>query len=1221
MTPLLAIALMGAWSGTFQFDAPVYQADGTPYISGTVNIQEPGVPVYPVKTIFVPVPHGVEPVLEYTASSGSSALTRRDVPRAGVLTGQGLEARETDVPPEDRSFSPVELRGVFPIAGTSVAVVDIHPLTHRGFSPTVSVSLEWNGGGGQRIPAGHLLDGLAQGEVYWPDPPERSESPFWGKPWARIAIEETGPYAVTCQELMDAGCPVEGVPVGTLALYSGPGTMFDDDPQTEHQLQSVASHVEDLDANGLFDGNDRILFLAGGLNRFEYEDGSLEWLWHRYATHRVYWLTWGGESGTRMAQVQSPPDGSTPWGSTVVHRIHLEDGGHWLPRWENRTGWFWRKISSGDQESIPIDIHDAAGAGEVTLAFAVTEATSFTVSLQGAGEYQGSGYGSHLAVFQNVNLASASDLVLGFDPQDPDADMMLDYIEITYPAEMTGSSERLFFPGYRGRYDFTFAGGGYAFDSSDLMNPVIITGTQGGGGLSFSWDLSDSTSLMVPGSGSWQSPDSISPADPGRLVGTITSGDRLLVVPETFTDDALALEALLVSMGLSVVTATTGEIYDEFGQGVKDPGAIRSAVRWGMDSWTQPLSGVILCGDGHYDPLGYSTTIPDLVPAQIYLRNDTSYPAWASEDWFAQVHENAVYPEIPVARIPAGSPAAFGAVVAKTSMYHSLQAGGSWAGRFVLFADDEWGGYSPGEEEHTEYMEEICYSHLPAHVKPEKFYLIEYPWPQGTTPDGVHPEKPQAREAFIDLWNRGMGVMLFFGHGSANQMAHEKVFLGDDPGSLQNSHRLPLAMFFSCDLSRFFAPGVDCIGEKVVYHPGGGAVASIGATGGTTAPANFAYASMVVDQLTGEGNSMGYSFWAGKIQAARAGNSSYYVYLGVPDITLMMADPRLAVTLQGDTLFSGEINSVQGEAVSPDGLALLEITESDIPWQYTMLGGGTIDYHRQGGTAWRGRAALNDSRFSAECIIPYSCATGDMARIDGAAVVASGIELGADAPVVLVRGTQPDDYQGPEISMWVAGQQDVAEPVVTGEGLLEAELSDPSGINFLGRTGNGIRLFVDSEEYDVSHAFSYNTGSTTTGQLQYTVGELSQGEHRFILRGMDGAGNISTDTLYVTSTEAGEVAIQQHIVYPNPGSGTRCFSFSLSSEAHVTVSIFTTAGRRIQSVSRLCSQGYNQIIWNGLDADGDIPASGAYIYRIEAQTESGLFSRSSSVTGVLATVN
>ncbi|HRW77941.1 MAG TPA: hypothetical protein P5207_04665, partial [Candidatus Sabulitectum sp.] len=247
MTPLLAIALMGAWSGTFQFDAPVYQADGTPYISGTVNIQEPGVPVYPVKTIFVPVPHGVEPVLEYTASSGSSALTRRDVPRAGVLTGQGLEARETDVPPEDRSFSPVELRGVFPIAGTSVAVVDIHPLTHRGFSPTVSVSLEWNGGGGQRIPAGHLLDGLAQGEVYWPDPPERSESPFWGKPWARIAIEETGPYAVTCQELMDAGCPVEGVPVGTLALYSGPGTMFDDDPQTEHQLQSVASHVEDLD--------------------------------------------------------------------------------------------------------------------------------------------------------------------------------------------------------------------------------------------------------------------------------------------------------------------------------------------------------------------------------------------------------------------------------------------------------------------------------------------------------------------------------------------------------------------------------------------------------------------------------------------------------------------------------------------------------------------------------------------------------------------------------------------------------------------------------------------------------------------------------------------------------------------------------------------------------------------------------------------------------------
>lgn len=1220
---VLTAVLFASWSGTFTFSPPVTDRNGTPVIEGTVNLNEPGVPLYPVKTIFVPAPPGVEPVLSYTAETFRGIAINPEIPRAGQLLGAGLSAREVPAVPVDRSYDTAELRGVFPLAGTQVAVVDIYPYTERGLSRSVSVSLDWrSSSSGAVIPPNHLLSGLAQGDRFWPSNASRAESPFWGKPWARIAVEDTGGYRVTCEQLETAGCSVSGSPVESMALFSGPGTQFDDAPETEHSLLPVAITVEDVNNDGVFNGNDEILFLAGALNRFEYVDRAYQWLWHRYATHRVYWLTWGGENGSRMAEIQGSPDSSPFWGNSSEYITHLEDGGYWQPRWETRTGWFWSKIGSGDQESIPLNLGYASGPGNVTLSFAVSESSPFTVGLQGYGSFESTGSGIHLAVFENVNVGSLNQLIISFSSSDAGADMFLDYVEIEFPAELTASGRRVFFPGQRARYNFSYPGGEYAFDASELMNPMIITGAQQSGGtLQFSHDLTDSTALMVLGENNWLFPDSISPANPGRLIGTVASGDRLLVIPEIFSDDALALEALLESMGLSVVSATTREIYDEFGQGVKDPGAIRSAVRWGMDSWSTPLSTVILCGDGHYDPLGYSTVLPDLVPAQIYLRNDTSYPAWASEDWFAEVHENSIYPEIPVARIPAGNTASFGAISAKSAIYLSGAAGGSWSSRFVLFADDEWGGYTPTEDEHTDYMEDICYSYLPSYVKPEKFYLIEYPWPPGTTPEGVHPEKPDARDAFIDLWNRGMGVMLFFGHGSANQMTHEKVMLGDDPATLQNGGRLPVAMFLSCDLSRFFAPGVDCIGEKVVYHPGGGAIASIGATGGTTAPANFSYAASMIPLLTQNGNSMGYAFWTGKLEASRAGNSAYYVFLGCPDLSLDMSRPLLQISLEGDTLLAGESNSLFGNAVSSDGLALIEISESDVPWQYNMLGPGVIDYFRQGGTAWRGRAALSQGEFFADCIIPLSSSTGSLARIDGAAVVASGVELGADAPLVLVQGNPPSDFQGPEISMWISGQQGVSLPVVTEEGILEAELSDPSGINFLGRTGNSIRLFVDSDEYDLSDAFSYNTGSTTTGQLQYTVSGLAEGQHRFILRAMDGVGNLSSDTLDVLSTDADDVAIQQHLVYPNPGSGIRCFSFNLSSEAHVSVSIFTTSGRRIQRLSKLCNQGYNQIIWNGLDADGDIPASGAYIYMIEAQTESGLFSQSSSVTGVLATVN
>ncbi len=1220
---LTAVAIAASWSGTFSFAPPVTHGNGLPLVHGAVNLHEPGLPMYPVKTVFVPVPPGVEPVLSYTAVPAPHRSLSQPVPRAGILQGSGLDAVEVPAAPMNRSIEAVEYRGVFPLAGTQVAVIDIHPLTEAGFTGSVSLSLEWSGGGsGVPIPPGHLLGSISAGEVYWPREARRAESPFWGKPWARLATGETGVYRITCNELEAAGCEAGGVPISSMALYSGPGTQFAQEPETAHQLQPVAILVTDANNDGLFNGSDEIIFTAGALNRFEYIQRSLEWLFHRYATHRVYWLTWGGADGLRMQEVSGPPDGSPEWGDTAAHTVHMEEGGYWLPRWENDTGWFWRKVGSGENTSIPLNLGYSAGNAQAALTFAVTEPSSYEVTLAGSGTVQFSGSGRQTAVFEDVNVSGGS-LNIAFSSTDPSADLYLDHVELSFPAVLSASSRRIFFNGSPGRYTFSFPGGSHAFDASDLMNPVRITGAQqASGSLVFSHTVADTTALMVAGGNSWLSPDTITPASPGRLVGTINGGDRLLVVPEAFVNDALALESMLGSMGYSVVTATVREIYDEFGQGVKDPGAIRSAVRWGMDSWSPSLSTVILCGSGHYDPLGLSTDIPDHIPPMVFLRNDISYPSWASEDWFAQVHENAIYPEIPVARIPAENSAALGAVLAKTAIYSRGNAGGSWSSRFVLFADDEWGGTGATSEwDHTFNMESICYGYMPPHAKPEKFYLIEYPWPPGTTPGGVHPEKPEARAAFLDLWNQGMAVMLFFGHGSANQLAHEKVMLGDDPASLENGSRLPLAMFMSCDVSKFFVPGVDCLGEKVVYHPGGGAVASIGATGGTYSSSNAAYARAVTTLLTQDGNSMGHAFWAGKLEASRAGNTSYYVYLGCPDLSLDLSRSPAGLTVSGDTLRSGEMNTVSGSVESPEGLALVEISESDIPWEYPMLGGGVIEYFRQGGTAWRGRAALSGGEFVSQCMIPLSSATGGLARADAASVVASGVEIGADAPLILVQGDPGSDQQGPEISMWISGQQGVEEPVITGEGILEAELTDPSGITFLGRAGSSIRLFVDNSEYDLSDAFSYNTGSTVTGRLQYAVSGLAQGSHRFILRAMDGLGNPSSDTLFVTSTDAGEVAIQQHIVYPNPGTGSRCFSFTLSAGAHVTVSVFTTAGRRIRTVSKLCEPGYNQIMWDGLDGDGDIPASGAYIYMIEAQTENGLFSMTSSVTGVLATVN
>ncbi|MCP4646961.1 MAG: hypothetical protein GY852_04390, partial [bacterium] len=372
--PLLAI-LLASWSGTLHFDSPQVDPNGYPTIPGTVNLQEPGVPVYPVKTLFIPVPPSVELSLSYScAETDRSSPLVTAIPRAGILTGSGLSARTVAVPPVEYSVETVELEGIVPLAGSQVAVVNIYPFTEKGLNTSVSINLDWNRSGpGERIPPNHLLSLVAEGEVFWPSGIDRASSPFWGKSWARIAIEEGGAYEVSCSQLEDAGCSVTGSPLATVALFSGPGTQFAREPETEHSLSPVSVLVNDVNEDGIFNGDDTVRFLAGALNRFECFEGSLLWLYHRYATERVYWLTWGGEFGARMESDPGSPDSSPQWGTTVEHVIHLENGGYWLPRYELRTGWFWKKVNSGENTSVPLNLSNVVGSADITLVFAVPD--------------------------------------------------------------------------------------------------------------------------------------------------------------------------------------------------------------------------------------------------------------------------------------------------------------------------------------------------------------------------------------------------------------------------------------------------------------------------------------------------------------------------------------------------------------------------------------------------------------------------------------------------------------------------------------------------------------------------------------------------------------------------------------------------------------------------------------------------------------------------------
>ncbi|MBN2609705.1 MAG: hypothetical protein JXA64_11370, partial [Candidatus Fermentibacteraceae bacterium] len=1102
-----------------------------PVFSGVPTRFVPGEPPRPAVTLFIPVPPGSEPHMESSASGWGPTGTASVSVRTPALSGGGLEATEVTAEPVAPPVEHAVLEGIIPLGGTRVAMITVYPVTDldgASYASRISVSLSWEPAGGGIPVEDHPLLGLIapEGCLYWKDGPDQPyESVFWGLPWARISVRETGGYSVTGDRLEAAGCQIIGSPCATLRMYTGPGVMFSSSPEDSHQLEEVGITVSDADGDGIFEGNDSVLFFGRGLSRWQLEEQDVFRLEHRYATHNVYWLTWGGENGRRMGTVSGEPDASPGWGSTIHTDTWMREESIWLPRYEISTGWVWQTISQGESISLPFQVGEQ-GSCSIRVSV-ITETSQLHVAalyVNGTEVLTDSWYGSGRRVLEvnDLQLSGSCDLDIVLVEDAGEGELALTSVQVDYPDLLGNLTGRVLFPSREktGRYNFSVSdvsSSCCAYDLTDHYRPAAVSGGQySSGSYRFSFIVDPSTELLVMDGQDWMSPDSVASASPGRLVGTVSQGDRLIVAHPSILDGTWGMQELLSQQGFSPVAATTSEIYDEFGQGVADPGAIRSAVRWAMDTWSPGLGGLILTGDGHYDFLGHNTAQPVMVPPWIILgtgREDSV------DDIYVMVHQGAVLPEIPVSRIPVDNPSQLGTCTAKLLAYSQEGSSGDWTDRALIVADDEWGqGATWNETLHTVNSELIAEEVLPRWMSREKFYLVEYPWPPGPwTPEGPHPDKPEARESFLEALDMGYLFILYQGHGAGNQIAHEVLMMDQDVSGLQNGDRLPVSFWGTCDVGHFDNPGTDVIGETLVLHPAGGCISSVAATRGTYGESNYQFFRSVIDSLCHYPTlSVGTAVWQSKIafSGSYSSNNRFYVVFGYPDMPLPMPESDGIVILEGDTLRSGELNTITGQGFPGQGLAFIKVLESSWNTVYTCLGGAQIPYLRSGGTAYSGTQTVEGGEFSIDCFIPLQSTTGNMSRAAAFSLSGEFSRAGAADPAVLVEGTPSGgDLQGPEVDMWIRGYEDIQYPQLTGNVTLEAQLTDSSGICLLGGSGKELNLFIDGSGNDVGSHFSYDRGSSVSGRLEYEMEALTEGDHTLILWSVDGLGNSSRDTL------------------------------------------------------------------------------------------------------------
>jgi hypothetical protein len=182
------------------------------------------------------------------------------------------------------------------------------------------------------------------------------------------------------------------------------------------------------------------------------------------------------------------------------------------------------------------------------------------------------------------------------------------------------------------------------------------------------------------------------------------------------------------------------------------------------------------------------------------------------------------------------------------------------------------------------------------------------------------------------------------------------------------------------------------------------------------------------------------------------------------------------------------------------------------------------------------------------------------------------------------RGILPGDYvlTEPEIRMFVRDNSQVS-------------ISDTGDVQVI---LNGQRMAYGNNS---ALEFVPMTGENDLRAEVLFRPTLPSGDHILQVQATDRGGNTAQYEVQVRTEE--NLTLRDVYNFPNPFPKSTDILYYLTQDADdVSAHIYTVAGRKIRELRNMPNlTGFNKFEWDGRDADGDRPASGAYLCRIIAR--------------------
>ncbi|HOU11889.1 MAG TPA: C25 family cysteine peptidase [Anaerolineae bacterium] len=718
------------------------------------------------------------------------------------------------------------------------------------------------------------------------------QAPATAAPY-KILVDADGIYQLTYAALLAAGVPVASLDPRTLQL--------------SNQGSQVAIYVAG-EADGVFNAEDYVLFYGQKMTT-------------KYTDVNVYWLTWGGANGLRMATVDGTPGGAAvPEYYRTTQRIERNstyqsqrpsgpDNDHWYWQWMYATA----PMTFTTSFTVPHPYTSSTSATIVGLFKGYdakpqhhTRVFLNGVLLDDANWLPTATYMFTTTVPQSVLISGTNTITVNV-PLDGGITgdyFLINWFDIIYNRRYMAVGNILTFSGDNaGTWEYRVG----AFTTSDIETfdvtapgaPIRIQGATvipdgSTYRLVFQQAISAKRTYLALTTAQRRAPKSIVADVPSDLLTTTNGADYIIIAHPTLLAAIQPLADYYTAQGLRTKVVDVLEVYDTFSYGIFNQEAIRSFLTYAYTAWVRPApTYVLLVGDGHYDFKNY-TGRGETIYIPPYLADiDPWLGETAADNRYVAVSGGDILPDMHLGRFPVKTAAETTAMVDKVLGYMQNPPVTEWNRQILFVADnpDLAGNFYV-------YSDSVANYYVPPLYNAQKVYYLQ-----------THSTTAAVRTAMFNAINEGRLMLNYVGHGAYNYWANEKFLTTSDLTYLNNVGKLSFFVPMTCLEGYYIYPSgpgqnFSAIAEIFVRAPNKAAVASWSPTGlglasGHDIMNKALYQALFFDHVI----ELGPATTLGKLAMVGQGHDELidaYILFGDPALTLnvLRADLRIAKTAQ-----------------------------------------------------------------------------------------------------------------------------------------------------------------------------------------------------------------------------------------------------------------------------------------------------------------------------------